>query len=89
MAKPRFLHDPEREPAVYAKLLPQAPPGPPRCFGALAEPGRHWLFLERVEGRELFQVGESGSCGRRRPAGSPASTWRWRRSSTATGGRGA
>lgn len=58
VAKPRFLHDPEREPAVYAKLLPPAPPGPPRSFGALAEPGRHWLFLERIEGRELFQVGE-------------------------------
>ncbi len=58
LAKPRFLHDPEREPAVYAELLPQVPPGPPRCFGALAEPGRHWLFLERVKGRELFQVGE-------------------------------
>jgi aminoglycoside phosphotransferase (APT) family kinase protein len=58
VAKPRFLHDPEREPAVYAKLLPQAPPGPARCFGAAADPGRHWLFVERVEGRELFQVGE-------------------------------
>ena len=58
VAKPRFLHDPEREPAVYAKLLPQAPPGPPHCFGALADPSRHWLFVERVEGRELFQVGE-------------------------------
>jgi aminoglycoside phosphotransferase (APT) family kinase protein len=58
VAKPRFLHDPEREPAVYAELLPQAPVGPPRCFGAVAEPGRHWLFVERVEGRELFQVGE-------------------------------
>jgi hypothetical protein len=60
VAKPRFLHDPVREPAVYATLLPQAPPGPPRCFGAVVEPGRHWLFLERVEGRELFQVGERG-----------------------------
>ena len=58
VAKPRFLHDPEREPAVYANLLPQAPPGPARYFGAIAEPDRHWLFLERVEGRELFQVGE-------------------------------
>jgi len=60
VAKLRFLHDPEREPAVYAQLLPQAPPGPARCFGAVAEPGRHWLFLERIEGRELFQVGERG-----------------------------
>lgn len=58
VAKPRFLHDPEREPAVYAKLLRQAPPGPARCFGALTESGRHWLFVERVEGRELFQIGE-------------------------------
>jgi aminoglycoside phosphotransferase (APT) family kinase protein len=58
VAKPRFLHDPEREPAVYSALLPQAPPGPPRFFGSVAESGRHWLFVERVEGRELFQVGE-------------------------------
>jgi aminoglycoside phosphotransferase (APT) family kinase protein len=58
LAKPRFLQDPEREPAVYANLLTQAPAGPPRCLGALSEAGRHWLFLERVEGRELFQVGE-------------------------------
>jgi len=58
VAKPRFLHDAEREPAVYATLLPQAPPGPPRFFGAVSEPGRHWLFVERIEGRELFQIGE-------------------------------
>jgi aminoglycoside phosphotransferase (APT) family kinase protein len=58
VAKPRFLYDPEREPALYAELLPQAPPGPPRCLGALAESDRHWLFVELVEGRELFQVGE-------------------------------
>jgi hypothetical protein len=58
LAKPRFLHDPEREPAVYRELLPQAPPGPARFFGAVSEPDRHWLFVERVEGRELFQIGE-------------------------------
>jgi hypothetical protein len=58
LAKPRFLHDPEREPAVYENLLSKAPPGPARCFGAIAAPDRHWLFVERVEGRELFQVGE-------------------------------
>lgn len=58
IAKPRFLHDPEREPAVYATLLPQGPSGPPRFFGAVSDPDRHWLFAERVEGRELFQVGE-------------------------------
>jgi len=58
LAKPRFLHDPEREPAVYRTLLPQAPPGPPEFFGADGDGDRHWLFFEWVEGRELFQVGE-------------------------------
>ncbi|MGN6258046.1 MAG: hypothetical protein ACTHN3_09910, partial [Solirubrobacterales bacterium] len=58
LAKPRFLHDPEREPAIYRALLPQALPGPPEFFGAVVEEGRHWLFFEWVEGRELFQVGE-------------------------------
>lgn len=58
LAKPRFLHDPEREPGVYGALLGQVPPGPPEFFGSLLEPDRHWLFVEWVEGRELFQVGE-------------------------------
>jgi hypothetical protein len=48
LAKPRFLHDPGREPAVYRSLLPAAPPGPPEFFGAGGD----------AEGRELFQVGE-------------------------------
>lgn len=58
LAKPRFLHDPEREPGAYRTLLPQAPAGPPEFFGAVPEEGRRWLFVEWVEGRELFQVGE-------------------------------
>jgi thiamine kinase-like enzyme len=58
LAKPRFLHDPDREPKVYRTLLPQAPAGPPEFLGAVLEGGRHWLFVEWVEGRELFQVGE-------------------------------
>ncbi|HET7177808.1 MAG TPA: hypothetical protein VFI63_03885 [Solirubrobacterales bacterium] len=60
LAKSRFLHDPEREPAVYASVLPAAPAGPPRCHGSLIEPeaDRYWLFVEWVEGRELYQVGE-------------------------------
>jgi thiamine kinase-like enzyme len=58
LAKPRFLHDPEREPEVYRALLPQAPAGPPEFFGAVLEPNRRWLFVEWVKGRELFQVGE-------------------------------
>jgi aminoglycoside phosphotransferase (APT) family kinase protein len=58
LAKPEFLDDPGREPAVYRALLPQAPPGAPEFFGAALEGDRHWLFVEWVEGRELFQVGE-------------------------------
>ncbi len=58
LAKPRFVHDPDREPGVYRALLPQAPSGPPEFFGSVLEAGRHWLFVEWVEGRELFQVGE-------------------------------
>lgn len=58
LAKPRFLHDPEREPGVYRALLPQAPAGPPEFFGSVLDGERCWLFVEWVEGRELFQVGE-------------------------------
>jgi aminoglycoside phosphotransferase (APT) family kinase protein len=58
LAKPRFLHDPEREPEVYRALLPQAPHGPPEFLGAVLDGERRWLFVEWVEGRELFQVGE-------------------------------
>ena len=58
LAKPRFLHDPGREPAVYRSLLPAAPPGPPEFFGAAGDAHRQWLFFEWIEGRELFQVGE-------------------------------
>jgi len=57
LAKPEFLHDPAREPAVYAALADLLA-GPPRYFGAVVEAERHWLFVEWVEGRELYQVGE-------------------------------
>jgi aminoglycoside phosphotransferase (APT) family kinase protein len=58
LAKPGFLLDPAREPAVYAAVLPAAPAGPPRCYGVCARGGGRWLFLEWVDGRELYQVGE-------------------------------
>jgi Ser/Thr protein kinase RdoA (MazF antagonist) len=60
LAKPDFLHDPLREPTVYAELLAPAALGTPRYYGSAIEPdaGRHWLFVEWVEGRELYQVGE-------------------------------
>jgi len=60
LAKPRFLHDPLREAAVYGTVLAAAPGGPPRHYGSAIDPerGRHWLFIEWVDGRELFQVGD-------------------------------
>jgi aminoglycoside phosphotransferase (APT) family kinase protein len=59
LAKPSFLFDPAREPAVYRTVLPDAPAGPPRCFGSVAKgAGETWLFVEWVEGRELYQVGD-------------------------------
>jgi hypothetical protein len=60
LAKPGFLHEPRREPAVYASLLEPAGLGAPQYHGAIVEPerGRCWLFVEWVDGRELYQVGE-------------------------------
>lgn len=58
LAKPSFLHNPDREPQVYRALLPQGPAGPPRYFGSVLDDDHRWLFVEWVEGRELFQVGE-------------------------------
>jgi aminoglycoside phosphotransferase (APT) family kinase protein len=42
----------DRERAVYRDLLAGADLGPPRCFGSVWDEsvGRHWLFLEFVEG---------------------------------------
>jgi Ser/Thr protein kinase RdoA (MazF antagonist) len=60
LAKPEFLHDPLREPAVYASVLAHPDFGPPRFFGSAIDPAaeRYWLFVERVQGRELYQVGD-------------------------------
>jgi aminoglycoside phosphotransferase (APT) family kinase protein len=60
LAKPRFLHDPRREVAVYASVLGEGEPGPPRYYGSLVDGDRCWLVVEWVEGRELYQVGERG-----------------------------
>lgn len=57
--KPKFLHDPHREAAVYELLLPQGPEGPPRLWGTICTEGRpRWLFLDPVDGVELFQIGD-------------------------------
>lgn len=59
-AKPAFLYNPEREIVVYGRVLPEVAPTAPRCYASVAETttGRYWLFLEKVRGVELYQVGE-------------------------------
>jgi aminoglycoside phosphotransferase (APT) family kinase protein len=57
--KPEFLYDPRREIEAYQAILTQAGLGTPAYYGAVVEPqiGRYWLFLEKVQGVELYQVG--------------------------------
>jgi hypothetical protein len=58
--KPAHTLDPEREISVYRDLLSPAALSTPRFHGAAVDPGekRWWLFLERVEGEVLTDVGE-------------------------------
>jgi Ser/Thr protein kinase RdoA (MazF antagonist) len=57
--KPAFLHEPLRELETYRAIIGPAGIGP-RCVAAFSdrERSRHWLLLERVDGVELWQVGE-------------------------------
>jgi aminoglycoside phosphotransferase (APT) family kinase protein len=58
-AKPTALLEPGREIAVYRELLEPAGLSTPRFHGAAIDPGegRWWLFLERVDGEVLTDVG--------------------------------
>jgi hypothetical protein len=53
-AKLEFLHDPRREPYVYRELLG----GSGTAEFVAYDEEREWLVLEKVEGTELYQVGE-------------------------------
>ncbi|HEV2727638.1 MAG TPA: phosphotransferase [Solirubrobacterales bacterium] len=59
-AKPGDTLDPGREISVYRDLLGPAGLSTPRFHGAAVEPERErwWLFLERVEGEVLTDVGD-------------------------------
>ncbi|HJQ26310.1 MAG TPA: phosphotransferase [Blastocatellia bacterium] len=59
-AKPDFLYDPLREIETYRLILSPAALGAPAFYGAEVEPQqqRYWLFIEKVAGVELYQVGE-------------------------------
>ena len=55
-----FLYDPRREIQTYRQVLRPARLGTPAYYGALVDErkGRYWLFLERVRGLELRDIGE-------------------------------
>lgn len=56
----RFLHDPLREIECYRDVLAPRGISAPAYLGAVIEPERerYWLFLERVKGDPLWQVGD-------------------------------
>ena len=51
--RPEFLHDPRRERLAY-RILDGAGLGTPACHDS----GEDWLLIEKIEGVELWQVGE-------------------------------
>lgn len=55
-AKPAFLHNPAREVAAYA-LIKDLGWGTPQLY----ESGKDWLLMEKVDGVELWQVGDLGT----------------------------
>jgi Ser/Thr protein kinase RdoA (MazF antagonist) len=59
-AKPAFLFDPLREIEIYRAIVTRHWIGSATFHGHLVDPegDRYWLLLERVDGVELFQVGE-------------------------------
>jgi hypothetical protein len=59
-AKPEFLYDPLREIEVYRTVLERSGLETPHFHAAVIDPAkdRYWLFIERIGGVELYQVGE-------------------------------
>jgi len=60
VAKPAFLHNPLREIETYRAILKSAGLGTATFHGACVDPraGRYWLFLERVPGVPLVELGD-------------------------------
>ena len=58
--KPQFIHDPRREIEAYRKILAKCDLGTATFYGALADDKtqRFWLFIEKVPGLELYQIGD-------------------------------
>jgi hypothetical protein len=60
MVKPEFLSDPQREIETYRSVLSRERLGTPVFYGAAVDPsrGQYWLFLERIPGTRLKELGE-------------------------------
>jgi hypothetical protein len=58
--RPQFFYDPLREIETYRTVLDPGRFGTAVCYGAIHHPEsqRYWLFLERVRGPLLWQVGK-------------------------------
>ena len=58
--RPSFLRDPLREIETYRHFLRHERRGAAHCYGASVDEscGRYWLFLEKVDGEELYTIGE-------------------------------
>ncbi len=58
--KPAFLYDPLREIETYRSILEPNRLGTATCYGAFVDhrAGHYGLFLEKVPGVELYQVGD-------------------------------
>jgi len=58
--KPRFLYNPIREIATYESILAPLGIDAPRFYGKTIDKrrGRYWLFLERVSGQPLTEIGD-------------------------------
>jgi hypothetical protein len=61
--KPAFAQDPLREIEVYRSVLADSRLGTAAFRGAIVDPSRHrfWLLVERVDARELWQLGSRES----------------------------
>jgi len=59
-ARPSFLHDSRREIETYRTILREGCLGTATWYGAVVAPplDRYWLFIERVAGTVLWQIGD-------------------------------
>ena len=58
--RPAFIDRPSAEIEAYRRVLPALRLGTARCYASVANSHqeRYWLFLERVSGVELYQIGD-------------------------------